>query len=910
MIRCTDYSTIIIRFIIKVIFILFIQGTRKDYENLPIQDQDGPREPIERQTEKAHSPPYPNILGETPIHRQPKMQKKTLRQLSVESNTNPTLPPRRVRSESPLTEYQEQVAADMDNLNVTTDDGNPTDFPLFSDSGPLSVLATGDVGDDDQIKPGNVSELSPHFPTTIRGVATDVPLFSGSGPLSVFATVDVGDEEKIELENVSGLSPLFTPIQSVQPLSSPSIIGPSNPPSNMNENVFAEDSDDSVADPHYVPLETTNQLSPRSSTSSELEEHLVGNVDPPLSPRSIQIEALSSVDPDISHQEEALTQPSRRNKRKKSENWKCNVRKANRNKGLEYTAATGNSKSARQCKTIDVPCKCKKACHTNFDDETKQGIFNSYWALGSVERQRDFLGKNVTRTTPTESRVPNSKRKFTHIYSFSVNNNIINVCQFFFLSTLNISEKMVRTALKKAHSGVGQIQSPDKRGRHPPGIKHTDDRNEFADHHIDSFPAVPSHWCRKDSKKIYLESKLNKEKMYDLYKIHCSQHNKPIICKTAYKELLIKKNIGFLRPKKDLCWCHKFEDLPEEEQLKRMEEFEEHVNRKEYANAEKRNDIALAKTNKMMQVCTFDFEAVLYCPLVLGKPVFYRRKLGNMNFTIHDAATRQGYCYFWQEYEGNRGSNEVSTCLYGYITNLRDVDHLVLYSDCCPGQNRNSVVLTMLTNIMMSPDNTIKTIDYKFLEPGHTMMECDNMHAVIERASEYAEIYIPEDWVNVVRLARKDSPYVVKVMEHTDFLNFKPMRELLFPAKIKSTDGHFLKWSDVRWLHLKKNVPGSFFFKQQYWEDFKEVKFRNRPDTRRILIPKLYTEQIMLKAVKHKDLMAMCQDGTIPKTYHNYYKHLPVVGINSGRTANDDADDELALAASRQSYLRRRPLRM
>lgn len=116
---------------------------------MPILDQDGPSEPIERHTEKAHSPPYPNILGETPTHKRPKMQKKTLRQLSVESNTNPTLPPQRVRGESPLTEYQEQVAADMDNLNVTTDDGNATDIPLFSDSRPLSVLATSDVGDDD-----------------------------------------------------------------------------------------------------------------------------------------------------------------------------------------------------------------------------------------------------------------------------------------------------------------------------------------------------------------------------------------------------------------------------------------------------------------------------------------------------------------------------------------------------------------------------------------------------------------------------------------------------------------------------------------------------------------------------------------------------------------------------------------
>lgn len=277
---------------------------------------------------------------------------------------------------------------------------------------------------------------------------------------------------------------------------------------------------------------------------------------------------------------------------------------------------------------------------------------------------------------------------------------------------------------------------------------------------------------------------LAKEKMYDLYKEKCSEQKKETICKTAYKELILSKNIDFHKPKKDQCWCNKFEDLPEEEQIEKLEEFEEHVNRKEYAKATKDIDTNRAKEDKSVHVCTFDFEAVLYCPLVLGKPVFYKRKLGNMNFTFHNAASRQGFCYFWSEYEGNRGANEVSTCLLDYITQLRNVEHLILYSDCCPGQNRNSVVLTMLSYVMTSPDNEIIIIDYKFLETGHTYMECDNMHSTIERASEYANIFIPEDWVNVIRLARKDSPYQMKVMDHTDFKNFKTMRETSLPTKL------------------------------------------------------------------------------------------------------------------------------
>lgn len=100
----------------------------------------------------------------------------------------------------------------------------------------------------------------------------------------------------------------------------------------------------------------------------------------------------------------------------------------------------------------------------------------------------------------------------------------------------------------------------------------------------------------------------------------------------------------------------------------------------------------------------------------------------------------------------------------------------------------------------MSPENNVKIIDYKFLEPGHTHMEYENMHSTIERASEYAKIYIPEDWLNVIRLARKDNPYMVEVLDHSKFKDFKAMRSISIGNTIKATDGTLLKRANVRWI--------------------------------------------------------------------------------------------------------------
>lgn len=732
----------------------------------------------------------------------------------------------------------------------------------------------------------------------------DIPIYSNKSPLSVF-TADkdfyLQDSNVPSIEKQ--LTPLFTPIASIQSLGSPDSIETSRNTSNVNLNnskhTFIDDSDDSVVDPNYQPEDEEIQCSP----VSPIPFSSLASIEPPASSiNSPEIEELPT-------RENILNcQVVKRCKRKMPDNWKKNIRKKKRNSGETYTSTKGKNVPAKMCNNEN--CKCQRACHTKIDNYTRQNLHLSFWGLGSIERQRDFIVSNVYSTEATRSRVTNSRRKFTLNYSFKVDSETVHVCQPFFLHTLDISDKMVRTALSKARRGVGNIPSPDKRGHHTPSNKLNRDDMKFANDHIDSFPKVPSHWCRKNTKMVYLETTINKEKMYDLYKQHCLENNKNPIGKTSYKELILEKNIGFYKPRKDQCWCNKYEQLSEEEQKEKQAEYEEHVNRKYYAQEEKKSDKMKAIEDNRLHVCTFDFEAVLYCPLVLGKPVFYKRKLGSMNFTIHNAATKQGYCYFWPEYEGNRGSNEVSTCLYNYISRLTDVDHLVLYSDCCPGQNRNSVVVAMLNYIITSPENNINIIDYKFLEPGHTYMECDNMHSTIERASEYAKIYTPDDWQNVIRLARKDNPYCVQVMNHTDFLDFKTFRSTIIPNTLKATDGTVLQWANVRWLRLNKNIPNSFFFKFDYWEELKEVKLKGRVtrSERNTHLAKLYSEQVLLKQIKHKDLLVLCQDGTIPRNHHYFYENLPVQSVSesSPQTRPRQDNDELELSATRATYLRRR----
>ena len=137
-----------------------------------------------------------------------------------------------------------------------------------------------------------------------------------------------------------------------------------------------------------------------------------------------------------------------------------------------------------------------------------------------------------------------------------------------------------------------------------------------------------------------------------------------------------------------------------------------------------------------MFVCTFDLQSLLYTPLSLVSVMYYIRKLCCYNLSVYNLGTQAGTCYVWSETEAGRGSCEVTMCLRLQLLSLViNIEHVVMYSDVCGGQNRNQIIATRLLDAV-NTSNNIKIIDHKFLESGHTHMECDWMHTGIEFAKK------------------------------------------------------------------------------------------------------------------------------------------------------------------------------
>ncbi|GFR65158.1 hypothetical protein ElyMa_000198300 [Elysia marginata] len=72
-----------------------------------------------------------------------------------------------------------------------------------------------------------------------------------------------------------------------------------------------------------------------------------------------------------------------------------------------------------------------------------------------------------------------------------------------------------------------------------------------------------------------------------------------------------------------------------------------------------------------------------------------------------------------------------------------------------------------------------KVVEQKILEKGHTQMEADSVHSVIERKLKNKKIYLPSDYVRVIEETRMNPrPYDVQYISHDFFLNFDGINTL------------------------------------------------------------------------------------------------------------------------------------
>lgn len=604
---------------------------------------------------------------------------------------------------------------------------------------------------------------------------------------------------------------------------------------------------------------------------------------------------------EIEEDEEQTT----RKRRSNPKNWKKNIKKQKRHSGLEYSTKKNRLVDK---KSLKPGCKdtCKLKCKNAINEEVRKRIHEQFWShQKSLDMKRQFIASCVHQLPIKKTRERNNarqgKRKFTNKYVFEVLGKHITVCKLFFLNTLSISQQSVDTAINKKRDG-GLI-SPDKRGKHVPINKISEEIRNSVRNHISQFPAYESHYSRERTKKRYLGNHLNLTKMYSLYLEDCTANNIPsysVAKEWLYSEIFnYEYNFAFKPPENDTCdICDKFkiqlqETDTQENRLILQRQYDQHLEDSSNRYKLKAQDKERSKANSFEKVIMIDLEKCLPTPDLSNSQSFYSLKLWTFNLVIYDSTLQKSYCMMWDESVAGRGGNELASCLtkWSNICDISDtITELCIWSDNCPSQNRNAqMVMCYFWLLKIKPN--INVINHKFLARGHTHLEADAVHSVIERERKKVpqfKVATPWDWQQLVRLCSTKKPFCVVGMETEDFLNFKNLCDGLTSPLVmrkKNESGEDFLISQVVHLQVRRESPGILFYKNNFnEEDFKQLD-TNRKTRRTGAMPDrleiIRDGPKTISTKKYNHLLKLLQ--WVPKPFHNFYRDLV-----HGDNAEDD----------------------
>ena len=166
---------------------------------------------------------------------------------------------------------------------------------------------------------------------------------------------------------------------------------------------------------------------------------------------------------------------------------------------------------------------------------------------------------------------------------------------------------------------------------------------------------------------------------------------------------------------------------------------------------------------------TADTESLLTAPHQ-SNMMFFHTELNLHNFTFYDLKTREVLNYVWYEVHGELEASNFTTCYIDYLSKLVEqnpaVKNVILWSDRC------NILSSTLLNFAIQHS---LQICHKYLEVGHTHMECDSMHSNVEKVLKHENVNLPVDYIYIIGLARKGNPgkYGVKYIDYIFFKNFK-----------------------------------------------------------------------------------------------------------------------------------------
>lgn len=566
--------------------------------------------------------------------------------------------------------------------------------------------------------------------------------------------------------------------------------------------------------------------------------------------------------------------------------WKKNIRKEKRAKGEEYVNTKGNTVPSKSINT-DIPCKCAQKCHDKINSEQQKELFNRFYAMENFDLQSSYIFSLVKvlpkkrSSISTNGQQTDSRRSNTRVYTMPNSEGLsTTVCKEFFKKIFAVSDGRLSRVLKRKLS----IPTPpiDARGRHAPVNKTSEEKIQRVKEFIDKFPKYESHYTlHKSTNRRFLAPDLSLPKMYALYCNDTPESER--VSDFMFRKVFNQHfNLSFHAPISDSCKkCDNLKikiDAASSQEAKEQFELQKkvHLAKADSAKDNYKIDKNLAKEDTDVTVIVFDLMKTLPTPVISTGVCYYKRQLWTYNLGIHDAATDIATMCVWDETVASRGPQEIGSCLLRYIKENVKTKTLILYSDQCGGQNRNIKMATLCQYITSHPNYVVEKIDHKFFVSGHSYLACDQDFGLIEKQKKFfKDIFIPDDWIKVIKAARKKNAFKIMKMTTDDFVSTKKLENNITNRKVTAEKSK-VKWLSIQWLLYHKIHPFSIFFKysnnpEVLFENV-NIKKRNSINIADLELDLLYPLGKQISVEKKKDLIELLQ--YIPPVYHDFYNNI------------------------------------
>lgn len=527
-----------------------------------------------------------------------------------------------------------------------------------------------------------------------------------------------------------------------------------------------------------------------------------------------------------------------------------------------------------QSRELNVRCNSEKCLRTNrfcskFSEEERHFIFDTFWTKMTSWNSRKAYVSTLVDVKHSQKQKENSRRSVTLFYYLKKDSQKFAVCKKMFLSTLGLKEWSVRNWCLRAEKNTGMHSNENEQLSlsHVRLTQRMKERKLFLQTFLEEIPKLPSHYCRSSSSKLYLEPVFqNKNDIYRQFQKYALEHNVEPLSRNYFVQELDRQNIALFRPKKDqcdLCMAYHHDHIEEAD-------YQAHQRKKTEAREQKAKDKEMAVSNPgQVLALTLDMQAVKLAPFLRCTSIYFKKKLCVHNYTLFDLRSKDVYCFLWDETQASLDATNIASILYKfldtYIEEHPKLEKIILISDGCGYQNRN----TVLSNALLHLAITRKVmIVQNYLEKGHTQMEVDSAHSLIERKLKNKDIYLPTDYIHICREARPTKPFVVKYLKFDDFLD---LTSLKYYSNIRP--GYKIgdpTVSDIR--SLCYDSKGEISYKLNYSDEWK--MYTKRPNlTGNFPISQHYTERLKIKADKFSHLQLLKKE--MDSVFWQFYDEIP-----------------------------------